>query len=267
MKRTKSQMRRVFQVLELIREGRQHADAYAALSAVGGYRRYHNCETMALELEVSSKTIQRDLDFLRDEFGAPIEYSAPGKGYYLAEAGFSLSCGITSEQSLNGLLMSEAVLRAMGLDSLADSLKGIGDQAFVTSEATVASKRSAIGALVAPVGKTEIPSAVWKAVQRGLTKSQRLLLTQAVGFGRQDIFRFDPYQLVVEGQGWYIVGTRHNMGMASSFCRLPLAQIVEAHALSTTFTAESPSKWEANAKPSGVQGELSLEFPDLDAAA
>ena len=37
-------------------------------------RAFPNCRKLAAELEVSSKTIQRDIDFMRDRLGLPIEY-------------------------------------------------------------------------------------------------------------------------------------------------------------------------------------------------
>jgi predicted DNA-binding transcriptional regulator YafY len=42
--------------------------------------RYPNCRKLADELEVSAKTVQRDIDFMRYRLGLPIEYdqrSAP----------------------------------------------------------------------------------------------------------------------------------------------------------------------------------------------
>ena len=35
---------------------------------------FPNCRKLADELEVSTKTIQRDIDFMRDQLGMPIEY-------------------------------------------------------------------------------------------------------------------------------------------------------------------------------------------------
>jgi proteasome accessory factor B len=41
-----------------------------------------NCRQLASELEVSPKTVQRDLDFMRDRLGLPIEYDAGAHGFY-----------------------------------------------------------------------------------------------------------------------------------------------------------------------------------------
>ena len=42
------------------------------------------------ELGVSRRTVARDLDFLRDEENAPIEYDESGKGYRLTDETYSL---------------------------------------------------------------------------------------------------------------------------------------------------------------------------------
>jgi proteasome accessory factor B len=44
--------------------------------------RYPNCGKLAQELEVSSKTVQRDLDFMRYRLGLPIEYDQLHFGFY-----------------------------------------------------------------------------------------------------------------------------------------------------------------------------------------
>ena len=51
---------------------------------------FPNCRKIAEALEVSSKTIQRDIDFMRDRLGLPIEYDAQRVGYFYTEevAGF-----------------------------------------------------------------------------------------------------------------------------------------------------------------------------------
>src|ERR1700758_3496964 len=47
--------------------------------------RYPNCRKLAEELEVSSKTVQRDIDFMRYRLGLPIEYDQLHFGFYYTE--------------------------------------------------------------------------------------------------------------------------------------------------------------------------------------
>lgn len=44
-----------------------------------------NCSTLAREIEVTAKTIQRDINFMRDQLGLPLEYDALQYGYYYTQ--------------------------------------------------------------------------------------------------------------------------------------------------------------------------------------
>jgi proteasome accessory factor B len=46
---------------------------------------FPNCRKLAAELEVSAKTIQRDIDFMRDRLGLPIDYDQLRFGFYYTE--------------------------------------------------------------------------------------------------------------------------------------------------------------------------------------
>lgn len=41
-----------------------------------------NCRTLALALEVSTRTILRDIDFMRDQLGLPVDYDEVAHGFY-----------------------------------------------------------------------------------------------------------------------------------------------------------------------------------------
>jgi len=47
--------------------------------------RYPNCIQMALDIEVSSRTIKRDVDFMKHRLDMPIEYHAQRYGYYYTQ--------------------------------------------------------------------------------------------------------------------------------------------------------------------------------------
>jgi predicted DNA-binding transcriptional regulator YafY len=47
--------------------------------------RFPNCRKLADELEVSSKTIQRDIEFMRYQLGLPIEYDQLHFGFFYTE--------------------------------------------------------------------------------------------------------------------------------------------------------------------------------------
>ena len=50
-----------------------------------------NCSVLAREFEVSVKTVQRDVDFMRDQLMLPIEYDSRGHGFFYLAPGWSIS--------------------------------------------------------------------------------------------------------------------------------------------------------------------------------
>lgn len=46
---------------------------------------YPNCRSLGESLEVSTKTVQRDLDFMRDRLGLPLAYDRAKHGYFYTE--------------------------------------------------------------------------------------------------------------------------------------------------------------------------------------
>ncbi|MEY2497730.1 MAG: hypothetical protein QOD12_1286 [Verrucomicrobiota bacterium] len=69
-----------------------------------------NCRTIARELEVSSKTIQRDIDFMRDRLGLPIDYDAKRFGFYYTEAVTGFPSIEVSEGEITALLVAQKAL-------------------------------------------------------------------------------------------------------------------------------------------------------------
>ena len=52
--------------------------------------KYPNVPTLARELEVQSRTVERDLEHMRDRLGAPIAYDHQRNGFYYTSDSFRL---------------------------------------------------------------------------------------------------------------------------------------------------------------------------------
>src|SRR5438477_4211027 len=72
--------------------------------------RYPNCRKLADELEVSSKTVQRDIDFMRYRMGLPIEYDQLHFGFYYTEPVSSFPNVDISEGELVALYIGQKAL-------------------------------------------------------------------------------------------------------------------------------------------------------------
>ena len=65
-------------------------------------RKFPNCRKLARELEVSEKTIQRDIEFMRYQLGLPSEYDQLNVGFIYTEPGTSFPNIQPSRRSVTG---------------------------------------------------------------------------------------------------------------------------------------------------------------------
>jgi len=73
--------------------------------------KFPNASTLARELEVSTKSIQRDLDFMRDRLGLPIAYDGSRIGYYYTEPVSAFPTMQITEGELVALDIAEKALQ------------------------------------------------------------------------------------------------------------------------------------------------------------
>lgn len=70
-----------------------------------------NARQLADELEVSIRTVYRDVEYLRDRLGAPVDYDASRKGYYYTEPSYQLPAISLTEGELLALFLAEKTLQ------------------------------------------------------------------------------------------------------------------------------------------------------------
>jgi len=74
-------------------------------------RKFPNCRKLALELEVSEKTIQRDLEFMRYRLGLPIEYDPLHFGFVYTEPVANFPTIQVSEGEIVALFVAQKALQ------------------------------------------------------------------------------------------------------------------------------------------------------------
>lgn len=72
---------------------------------------YPNAATLAEELEVSAKSIHRDLEFMRERLRLPLEYDYGNRGYYYTEQVNSFPTVQITEGELFALVVAEKALQ------------------------------------------------------------------------------------------------------------------------------------------------------------
>ena len=73
-------------------------------------KRFPTVRSLAKEFEVSKRTVERDIEFLRDRYEAPIEYDHSKCGYvYTQETFFLKSLFLTDEELFSAAVFEKAL--------------------------------------------------------------------------------------------------------------------------------------------------------------
>src|SRR5712692_1108814 len=94
-------------------------------------KRWPNAATLARLLEVTERTIHRDIDSLRDQLGAPIEYDSSRHGYYYREDSYRLALPQVTEGECLALYLAERLLQQYKGMPLADDLQRLFEKITV----------------------------------------------------------------------------------------------------------------------------------------
>ena len=162
---------------------------------------------------VSSKSIYRDIEAMRNELAAPIEYDASRKGLRYSEASFQIPATALSERDLFALMVTEnAVLQYEGTP-LAVELRGAFDRVLGTLPKDLRAKHALAAQAVhfAGLPATPIPTRTWSELVDAILSHRKLDIDYFTpSKGRAETRRIDPYLLVVRDREWFLVGRTQN---------------------------------------------------------
>jgi predicted DNA-binding transcriptional regulator YafY len=173
-----------------------------------------NCATLAARLEVDRRTAERDIERLRDLYGAPVEYD-PRRGGYRYAAEFRLPTAQLSEGEMVALFLGYRLLRqCRGTPFEADVERALLKVRELLP-ATVDVDLDRVAAAISfqpepPLGEDQGVAARFaelsRAIDQRLTVSMEYYSASRDALSRRDV---DPYHLRYAGGGWYLVGYCH----------------------------------------------------------
>jgi predicted DNA-binding transcriptional regulator YafY len=171
-----------------------------------------NATTLARELEVSTKSIQRDLEFMRDRLNLPLEYSHAHNGYLYTEEVSSFPTLQITEGELFALLVAEKSLQQYrgthfekpllsAFKKMAASLPDTVSLNLAEWQQTISFRTSA-----EPVLNLEIFDALAKATAR---HQQLELDYRKPGRAQMERRLIDPYHLANINGEWFLFAFDH----------------------------------------------------------
>ena len=190
-------------------------------------KRYPSRHWLAEEWEVSAKTIGRDLDYMRYQLDAPIEYSREQRGFYYSEEEYQLPALNIRESDLFAIYLADKLLGQYEGTPIYDSLKSVFskiEDALPQKVTPRATNEQARFTVIPPFATTIVPE-VLATVFACLRSSTRLEIEYKNPGGVAARRQIDPYHGVRYEGDWYVIGYCHLRAEIRTFS---LARIVAA---------------------------------------
>ncbi|MEF9438441.1 MAG: WYL domain-containing protein, partial [Candidatus Mariimomonas ferrooxydans] len=160
--------------------------------------RYPNATKLSKKFEVSAKTAQRDIEFMRDRLSAPFQYDKTEKGYFYEEDSFYLPLTYLSSDELTSLLLAKKMLQDTSSPFIKNDLNSI-----VEKISGILKKHSAISESIDKAFSFEliqhslVEDSVFKNVLGACVKKKRLDFTYYAPSSSDYTDRtVDPYHLL-----------------------------------------------------------------------
>jgi len=197
--------------------------------------RYPNCQQLAKELEMTAKTVQRDINFMRDELNLPLAYDEQRHGYFYEKPVGDFPLLQLSRRELVTLFLARQALSTVRGTRLEQELAqtferltaGLSDEvSFSWSELDAAFS-------VRATGVVEADARLFGAL------SDAILQGREVGFVYRKLAgdvpeprRVRPYHLGQVDHGWYLFGFDLDRGAVRTFA---LPRISDLEVTTTEF--------------------------------
>jgi proteasome accessory factor B len=197
---------------------------------------YPNCTSLAEEWETSTKTIQRDIEYMKDVLEAPIEYDSIEHGYYYTQPTFSMPAISISESDLFAVFVAERAMGQFRNTPIYAKLRSVFGkiQGSLPDKTTVHPSwiNDRILCFEEPV--TVIDMKIWDTITKALRDNKRLKIKHASPGQKSPIERkVDPYYLVNHKGEWYLSTHCHTRDSIRTFA---VSRIKSAELLDETFS-------------------------------
>jgi predicted DNA-binding transcriptional regulator YafY len=181
---------------------------------------YPNAVTLAKNLEVTGRTILRDIEYLRLMYQAPIEYDYNRRGYYYSEENFFIKSIMLTEGELFSVALFDQMLEQYRNTPLEKQLRAIFAKILkslpenVTMESVFSSSRTTF----IPDAPVSIDPEVFEKIFAAL-KKQTTFTGEYRSLSKRayTAHTLDPYHAVYHRGYWYVIAYSHDNGEVRTY--------------------------------------------------
>lgn len=182
--------------------------------------RLANCSSLGQGYEVSAKTIGRDIEFLKVNWDAPIEYDSQRRGYLYSEENYALPALHIREGELFALLVAQKGLEQYRGTPVYQSLATIFKRIEESLPEHVSLDASWLDSRISfmPEQHTRINHQVWETAMTALRQNRTARISyRKPGAGTGTEREVDPYHFTRHQGEWYLIAFCHTRGEVRTF--------------------------------------------------
>lgn len=170
---------------------------------------FPNCSTIAKELEVNRKTVQRDINFMRDELDLPVEYDETNHGYHYTRPVSEFPFLKTTAEDLVSLILARNALDPLKGSALEATLRSGFQklQSTMREQITIPWSDLDQAFSVKSMGMTERDLFLFNRLAESVLESREIRFEyKKLNSTQSEKRKLQPYHLAEIDGGWYVIG-------------------------------------------------------------
>ena len=196
--------------------------------------RYPKLADMAEKFEISGRQAAREIDFMKNLFSAPIEYSRERNGYFYSEAGFELPNIWLGQEEIVALIISKRISTAIPdqrlkkkIDFYFRKIAGSTDFDFEDLEKRVSLKN---------IHYYTVAPEIFASCAFALARKRRMRITYRSAYSEEAGEReISPLHLLLYLGNWHLLAHCHSRGDMRDFV---LSRVAEMEILGEPVSQE-----------------------------
>ncbi len=193
-----------------------------------GKKRYLNKERLSKHLEVSEKTIQRDIEFMKYEYDAPIEFDKKHLGFYYTDERFRVNPLTVDASDFLAVAVTDKVLEQYKNTPYAKYFKSFYQKIANIYEGklsvNIADIDKILSFYIGPV--RYVSDEIMNITERALRENIRCKMVYTTGHsGIVSERLIDVYHLKNHHGDWYIIGYCHKANQIKVFAMSRIKEI------------------------------------------
>jgi predicted DNA-binding transcriptional regulator YafY len=174
-------------------------------------KKYPNATSLSKQFEISLKTAQRDVEFMRDRLNCPLIYEKSIKGYFYEDDKFSLPMMYLSAEELTSLLIARKFLKDISESYIGDDISAVVQKITAILQKHLAEENLIDDALSFQlVEYSPTPEEIFKKVLEGCLKRSSLTFEYySPAYDIATLRTTDPYHLLNYMGTWHLIAYCH----------------------------------------------------------